>query len=142
MLSKYNIFLDDYKIMFNTLTGYAIRLADEEIEKLKKGEVPEKLKDIIEEGFSATFDEFLQKFKKEVLEPTLVLTYRCNFDCVYCFQKGFGLHRISLYLISILSPWASTESRGNPLHLRPFSGITPTHNLGIPRMWGNPHILR
>ena len=38
---------------------------------------------------------------------------------------GFGLHRISLYLISILSPWASPESL--PLPLRPFSGITSTH---------------
>jgi uncharacterized protein len=89
MLSKYNIFLEDYKILFNTLTGYIIKLNDNELEKLKRGIVPEELKDIIEEGFSATFDEFIQTFKKNVLEPTLVLTYRCNFDCVYCFQKAF-----------------------------------------------------
>jgi hypothetical protein len=49
-------------------------------------------------------------------------------------------------LYSILSPWASTESRGiAPLiPLRPFSGITPTHLLpvGVKKRWGNPHILR
>jgi uncharacterized protein len=89
MLSKYNIFLEDYKILFNTLTGYIIKLNDNELEKLERGIVPEELKDIIEEGFSATFDEFIHTFTKNVFEPTLVLTYRCNFDCVYCFQKAF-----------------------------------------------------
>lgn len=90
-LSKFNLFIGD--ILFNTLTGYAIKLESWEIEKLRKGVVPEHLKDIIEEGFSATdedLDEEIEKFlRKPVLEPTLVLTYNCNFDCIYCFQKGF-----------------------------------------------------
>ncbi|AEE94529.1 Radical SAM domain protein [Acidianus hospitalis W1] len=123
MLSKYNIFLDDYKIMFNTLTGYAIRLTDEEIEKLKKGEVPEELKDIIEEGFSATFDEFLQKFKKEVLEPTLVLTYRCNFDCVYCFQKAFRNNSsVSDKVVRGFIKYVRTHANGRKVRVTYFGG--------------------
>jgi Methyltransferase domain. len=50
------------------------------------------------------------------------------------------------FMDPILSPWASTESRGiAPLiPLRPFSGITPPHllPLGVKKRWGNPHILR
>ncbi|MEL9970310.1 MAG: radical SAM protein [Metallosphaera sp.] len=91
VLSKFNVFIDN--IIFNTLTGYAMELDKDEIERLKKGDVPDHLKDIIEEGFSSG-DEDLQDLvesisKKPVLEPTLLLTYNCNFDCVYCFQKGF-----------------------------------------------------
>ncbi len=90
-LSKFNLFIGD--VLFNTLTGYAVKLNLWEIEKLRKGIVPEHLKDIIEEGFSAAdedLEEEIDKFlRKPVLEPTLVLTYNCNFDCIYCFQKGF-----------------------------------------------------
>ncbi len=91
VLSKFNIFIDNF--LFNTLTGYAIELDPWEIEKVKSGEIPAHLKEVIEEGFSSTDDD-LEKvveglLKKPVLEPTLVLTYKCNFDCVYCFQKGF-----------------------------------------------------
>jgi len=58
--------------------------------KLSKGEIPEDLKDILEEGFSdQEFDPEKMIFEKEYLEPTLLLTYDCNFDCVYCFQKNF-----------------------------------------------------
>lgn len=60
------------------------------MKKIEKGEVPEDLKEIIEEGFSdQEFDPDKMIFKKEYLEPTLLLTYDCNFDCVYCFQKNF-----------------------------------------------------
>ncbi|ARM76079.1 radical SAM/SPASM domain-containing protein [Acidianus manzaensis] len=89
-LSKFNVFLYDYNIIFNTLTGYAIKVSKEEMEKLANGEVPENLKEIIEEGFAdQEFDPDKLIMKKEYLEPTLVLTYDCNFDCPYCFQKAF-----------------------------------------------------
>ncbi|MEM2663057.1 MAG: radical SAM protein [Metallosphaera sp.] len=89
-LSKFNIFIDN--IIFNTLTGYAMELEPWEIEKLKGGEVPDHLKEVVEEGFSTTDDleSVLEPLlNKPVLEPTLLLTYNCNFNCTYCFQKGF-----------------------------------------------------
>ncbi|WP_048099653.1 radical SAM/SPASM domain-containing protein [Candidatus Acidianus copahuensis] len=89
-LSKFNIFLYNENIIFNTLTGYAIKVSEEQMEKLNQGEVPEDIRDIIEEGFSdQEFDPEKMVLKKNVLEPTLLLTYDCNFDCAYCFQKSF-----------------------------------------------------
>jgi len=86
--SKFNVFLSDYNIIFNTLTGYAIKVSEEEMKRIMRGEIPNDLKQIWEEGFSdKDFDP--DKFEKKYLEPTLVLTYDCNFDCVYCFQKAF-----------------------------------------------------
>ncbi|BFH72948.1 geopeptide radical SAM maturase [Sulfurisphaera javensis] len=89
-LSKFNVFLYDYGIIFNTLTGYAIKVDKGTMEKIQKGEIPEDLKEIIEEGFAdQDFDPDRLIANKKYLEPTLVLTYDCNFDCVYCFQKAF-----------------------------------------------------
>lgn len=89
-LSKFNIFINN--IIFNTLTGYAMELEPWEMEKLRRGEVPEHLKEIVEEGFTTSDDvnDVVEPLlNKSVLEPTLLLTYNCNFNCTYCFQKGF-----------------------------------------------------
>ncbi|MCI2414108.1 MAG: radical SAM protein [Candidatus Aramenus sp.] len=88
-LSKFNVFLYDYNVVFNTLTGYAIRVSKEEMVALRRGEIPPNLREVVEEGFSDGDFDPEKLVKKDVLEPTLVLTYDCNFDCVYCFQKAF-----------------------------------------------------
>ncbi|WP_201779534.1 hypothetical protein [Acidiplasma cupricumulans] len=92
--SKYNVFIRDGSefILFNTLTGYAIKVSSEEKEKITSGIIPEDIKEVFYEGFitddiNAEFDKLT--LKKNILEPTMVLTYNCNFDCSYCFQKDF-----------------------------------------------------
>ncbi len=92
--SNYNIFIkdnDDY-ILFNTLTGYALRLSGYEKSMIENGDIPEGLEDLFNEGFITSdiniiFDNLT--LKKNVFEPTLLLTYNCNFDCSYCFQKDY-----------------------------------------------------
>lgn len=124
-LSKFNLFIED--VLFNTLTGYAIKLNLWEIEKLRKGIVPEHLKDIIEEGFSAAdedLDEEIDKFlRKPVLEPTLVLTYNCNFDCIYCFQKGFRKNvSVSDKVIRGFVNYIRKNERGRKVRITYFGG--------------------
>lgn len=92
--SKYNVFIkdnDDY-ILFNTLTGYALRLSYDEKSMIESGNIPEDFEDLFNEGFIT--DDINKIFnnltlKKNILEPTLLLTYNCNFDCTYCFQKDY-----------------------------------------------------
>lgn len=123
-LSKFNIFLYDHNIIFNTLTGYAIKVTDEQMRKLSKGEIPEELKDIIEEGFSEQeFD--IDKFivNKKYLEPTLVLTYDCNFDCVYCFQKKFrNKSRVKDEVVRGFINYIKKNSNGRKLRVTYFGG--------------------
>ena len=123
-LSKFNIFLYDYNIIFNTLTGYAMKLTDEQMRKLKEGIIPDEIKDVIEEGFSDQefdADEFIAK--KKYLEPTLVLTYDCNFDCVYCFQKAFrNKSRVKDEVVRGFVNYIVKNSNGRKVRVTYFGG--------------------
>jgi len=46
--SKFNVFLSDYNIIFNTLTGYAIKVSEEEMKRIMRGEISDDLKQIWE----------------------------------------------------------------------------------------------
>jgi len=79
-------------------------------------------------------------------------------NVINCFKEKYETFKgYNLSIPSVIGVWASLNFHefvsnpqplgfnritGKPVTPRPFSGITPTHNLGIPRMWGNPHILR
>ncbi len=92
--SNYNVFIkdrDDY-ILFNTLTGYALRLSYDEKSMIEDGNIPEDIEDAFSEGFitgdvNKIFNDLTME--KNIFEPTLLLTYNCNFDCSYCFQKDY-----------------------------------------------------
>ncbi|AWR97432.1 radical SAM protein [Acidianus sulfidivorans JP7] len=123
-LSKFNIFLYDYDIIFNTLTGYALKVSKDEMKKLANGEIPENLKEIIEEGFSdQEFDPDKLIIKKEYLEPTLVLTYDCNFDCIYCFQKAFkNKLRVTDSVIKGFINYIEKNANGRKVRVTYFGG--------------------
>jgi len=126
-LSKFNVFIDDYGIVFNTLTGYAMALSREEFEEMKRGNVPENLKDIIEEGFSSRGDEveslMAYALNKNVLEPTLLLTYNCNFDCIYCFQRGFRSNSsVSEEVVRGFINYVRKNERGRKVRVTYFGG--------------------
>ena len=126
-LSKFNVFIDDYGIVFNTLTGYAMALSREEFEEMKRSNVPENLKDIIEEGFSSRGDEveslMAYALNKNVLEPTLLLTYNCNFDCIYCFQRGFRSNSsVSEEVVRGFINYVRKNERGRKVRVTYFGG--------------------
>ncbi|MUN29664.1 radical SAM protein [Sulfolobus metallicus DSM 6482 = JCM 9184] len=56
---------------------------------LSGGEIPDSLSDVIDGFVDQEFDPEYMIFNKKYLEPTILLTYNCNFDCPYCFQKDY-----------------------------------------------------
>ncbi|KJE48920.1 MULTISPECIES: radical SAM/SPASM domain-containing protein [Acidiplasma] len=126
--SKYNVFIRDGSefILFNTLTGYAIKVSSEEKEKITSGIIPEDIKEVFYEGFitddiNAEFDKLT--LKKNILEPTMVLTYNCNFDCSYCFQKDFrNKSRVNDNIINGFVNYINKNSNGRKVRVTFFGG--------------------
>lgn len=104
MYSNYNVKINNNNeiILFNTLTKALVVLKDEEHENLKAEDFTlfseEQVQYLSEAGFifeNQWVEESIakhimnkEKYNAKVLSITVYLTYRCNFDCVYCYEKA------------------------------------------------------
>lgn len=101
--SKFNVFIknsDDEYILLNTLTGETFTV-DETIksciEESKLNEIPKQLlddfnlhgiliDDSIDENRYFSYLRDKQRFNNNIVSATVLLTWGCNLNCVYCFQ--------------------------------------------------------
>lgn len=91
---------EEYVVIFNTLTKGMVRIKKEILIAIKKGNTiaPALVKPLLESGVCVqhNFNEdrlfryWLNntRYSKSLLEFTVLTTYDCNFNCVYCYEHG------------------------------------------------------
>ena len=96
-LSIYNQYasIDDKIIVYNTRFENAICFEESDIEKVKQYLKEEPSEEIIDMGLVSDTDEvqdvkldyYNMKYSKEILYVMIVMTYKCNCSCSYCFEN-------------------------------------------------------
>lgn len=102
-ISKFNVFIQnntDEFILLNSLTGETftvdqqtkVYLEEEELEKLSEDQYNEfklhgiLIEDDIDENRYFSYFRDKQRFNNTVVSATVLLTWSCNLNCIYCFQ--------------------------------------------------------
>ncbi|MBT1247819.1 MULTISPECIES: radical SAM protein [unclassified Thermosipho (in: thermotogales)] len=108
-LSKYNILIEkeEYLILFNTISNAMLYVEQSKKNKIKKMCESKKVKisefepdeiETLKKGFFILDDDFDEveylklrfnayRYSDRYLRYTIVLTEKCNFNCVYCYQQ-------------------------------------------------------
>lgn len=103
--SKYNIFLDNENLLFNTkklslieldekskkalLTEDFEKLTEEEINILKENGII--IPQDVDEVDLLKLEYWNNKMSNNVLHLSIMTTLKCNFKCIYCFEKRVNL---------------------------------------------------
>jgi len=144
-ISKYNIFFEDYEgnmIAVNLLSRAIARVNKEKYEKIKeilrdpnrewKGEYEKLKRDLVFGRYliEEQFDElqhlkmlnYTARFDRSSTTFTIMPTFECNFDCVYCYEKKTGpsmreetTQRIANYICKV-------SERKRTIHIGWFGG--------------------
>lgn len=132
--SRYNFFVPykDHYLLYNTRTN-ALAVVDEEMKESLESfdqevilQTPEEELNIMKErGFllESGVDELLEvkyrHFKyiinnfNNLVELTLVMTYKCNLACTYCYEKGITLTRsMDTPTLDIVTKYIKTQAVG------------------------------
>lgn len=102
--SRYNLVLfekgTDKPILFNTFTGNTFFLSYEALDSIKKNDISSLdcrsrelfsragviIEDTVDELRYFSYFNNRNKYFSEVLSSTIILTWSCNFSCVYCYE--------------------------------------------------------
>ena len=106
--SKYNLIIDDKKdfLLFNTLNGNTFLINNETKNLINNNKIEDldedtlnkfiKSKIIIQDNFNES--QFLNyklnksKYGNSCLTATLLLTWKCNFKCIYCYEGAGNVY--------------------------------------------------
>lgn len=102
--SRYNLEINDSNsgkvILFNTLTGHSFHISKDIVSAIKNNNVSELdndtvcsfkkcgiiIDDNVDERRYFTYYHGKSKFSSDAISSTILLTWACNFSCVYCYE--------------------------------------------------------
>lgn len=142
--SQYNLICNDKTsnraILFNTLTGHSFYITDDIVEMVKQGDVSSLdestrnlfvrhgilINDNVDELRYFSYYHNKSKFSSDTVSATVLLTWACNFSCVYCFE-GAGnvvnsMSEADADRFVLFMKRSASEQRARNMHITLFGG--------------------